>query len=142
MGTSGTPAPATPSPAPAAGGGNASPSLPVALKVDFTLITPDGNRKIGFTLEKDSDGTNTTWTITFTLYEKQAGATTFGDPMISLNVTVSSTLHANAQTAATNGLTAAQTAHATGPAADASKALANGEGTHLAAANSIQNTLK
>ena len=78
------------------------------LKVDFTLITPDGQRKIGFSLEKDSNGTNTTWTISFTLYEMQAGATTFGDPIISLNVVVSPALSGNAQTVAQNGLTAPQ----------------------------------
>lgn len=143
MGNPGTPAStaSSSSSAPATGTG-ASTTLPVVLKVDFTLITPDGQRKIGFSLEKDSDGTKTTWTITFTLYEKQAGATTFGDPIISLNVVVSPALSSNAQTVAQNGLTAAQAAHATGPAADAAKALANGTGSHLAAVNSIQNTIK
>jgi len=116
--------------------------LPVVLKVDFTLITPDGKRKIGFSLEKDSDGTKTTWTISFTLYEMQAGATTFGDPTISLNVVVSPTLNSNAQNVAQNGLTAPQAAHATGPAADAAKALADGTGSHLAATTSIQNIIK
>ena len=143
MGNSGTPASAasSSSSAPATGAG-ASTILPVVLKVDFTLITPDGQRKISFSLEKDSDGTKTTWTITFTLYEKQAGATTFGDPIISLNVVVSPALSGNAQTVAQNGLTAAQAAHATGPAADAAKALANGTGSHLAVVNSIQNSIK
>jgi hypothetical protein len=143
MGNSGTPG-STPSPsssAPAVGA-VASTTLPVVLKVDFTLITPDGQRKIGFSLEKDSDGSKTTWTITFTLFEKQAGATTFGDPIISLNVVVSPALTGKAQTVAQNGLTAPQAAHATGPAADSAKALANGTGSHLAAVNSIQNTLK
>lgn len=143
MGNTPTPAP-TPSsysPGPAAGAGAAT-TLPVVLKVDFTLITPDGQRKIGFSLEKDSDGTRTSWTITFTLFEKQAGATTFGDPTISLNVVVVPALHGNAQTVSQNGLTPPQAAHATGPAADAAKALANGTGSHLAASNSIQNTLK
>jgi len=117
-------------------------SLPVVLKVTFNLVTPDGQRKIGFTLEKDSNGMAVTWTISFALYEKAAGATTFGDPTISLNVTVSPTLHANAQTASQNGLTDSQIAHATGPAADAAKALAAGTGSHMTASNSIQNTLK
>jgi hypothetical protein len=141
-----TPAAASSAPAaapstPAAGAG-ASTTLPVVLKIDFTLITPDGQRKIGFSLEKDSDGTKTTWTISFTLYEMQDGATTFGDPTISLNVVVSPTLNGNAQTVAQNGLTAPQAAHATGPAADSVKALADGTGSHLAASSSIQNTLK
>jgi hypothetical protein len=143
MENTGTPASTASSSAatPAVGAG-ASTTLPVVLKVDFTLITPDGQRKIGFSLEKDSDGTKTTWTISFTLYEKQAGATTFGDPTISLNVVVAPTLSAKAQTVAQNGLTAPQAAHATGPAADAAKALADGTGSHLAAVTSIQNSLK
>lgn len=143
MGNSGTPAStATSSSSATAAGAGTSAALPVALKVDFTLITPDKQRKIGFSLEKDSDGTKTTWTISFTLYEMQAGATTFGDPSVSLNVVVVPTLHANAQTIAQKGLTAPQVAHATGPAADDAKALANGTGSHLAAATSIQNCLK
>jgi hypothetical protein len=109
---------------------------------DFALITPDGRRKVGFSLEKDSDGTKMTWTIIFTLYEKQADAPTFGNPAISLNVVVADSLSANAQIVAQNGLTASQAAHATGPSADAATALANGTGSLLAAASSIQNSLK
>lgn len=143
MENTGTPASAasSSSSAPTVGAG-ASTTLPVVLKVDFTLITPDGQRKIGFSLEKDSDGTKTTWTISFTLYEMQTGATTFGAPTISLNVVVAPSLSANAQTVAQNGLTAPQAAHATGPAADAAKALADGTGSHVAAVTSIQNSLK
>jgi hypothetical protein len=101
-------------------------ALPIALKVSFTLNTPDGLREISFGLEKDTDGTDTNWTITFALYERTDTTKSFGNPVVSLNVFVASSLHANAETAAHNGLTPAQTAHATGPAADAAKAVQAG----------------
>jgi hypothetical protein len=109
---------------------------------EFTLITPDSHRKVVLSLEKDFDGTNTNWIICFILYEKQAGTTTFGGPIISLNVPVALTLSADAQKAAQDGLTGPQAAHATGPAADAAKASAKGIGSRLAAVTDIQNSLK
>ena len=106
--------------------GTAPQALPIALKVNFTLNTPDGLREISFGLEKDTDGTKVNWTITFTLYERTDTTQSFGDPIVSLNVFVASTLHANAEVAAHNGLTPSQTAHATGPGADAAKAAHQG----------------
>lgn len=123
-------------------GGSGTPSLPVALKVTFTLNTPDGLRRISFGLEKDTDGAKVDWTITFVLYERTSATASFGDPVVSLNVFVASTLHANAETAAQNGLTPAQTAHATGPAADAAKAVKAGTMPAATGNNIVQNTLK
>jgi hypothetical protein len=110
--------------------------------VSFTLNTPDGLRQITFGLEKDSNGTKTNWTITFVLYERTDPTVAYGDPVVSLTVFVSSTLHSNAAAAANNGLTAAQTAHATGPAADAAKAVQAGTLPLPAGNKIIQNTLK
>lgn len=109
---------------------------------EFTLITPDGRRKVAVSLGKDSDGTETNWIICFILYEKQAGATTFREPTITLNVPVPSTLSSNAQFVAQNGLTCPQAAHAIGPAADAAQSVARGTGSRLAVVTSIQNSLK
>jgi hypothetical protein len=117
-------------------------SLPIALKVNFTLTTPDGLRQIGFGLEKDTDGTKVDWTITFVLYERTDATKPFGDPLVSLTVFVATTLQANAETAAHDGLTPAQTAHATGPAADAAKAVQAGTMSLPAGNTIIQNTLK
>ncbi|MGA2154155.1 MAG: hypothetical protein ABSH37_07045 [Bryobacteraceae bacterium] len=123
--------------------GTTPPALPVALKVSFTLNTPDGLRKVSFGLEKDTDGVKVDWTITFMLYERTNAAASFGDPVVSLNVFVAVALHANAQAAVdNNGLTPAQTAHATGPAADAAKAAQAGTMPAPLANNIIQNTLK
>ena len=118
------------------------PALPIALKVSFTLNTPDGLREITFGLEKDTDGTKVNWTITFVLYERTDKTKAFGDPIVSLNVFVASTLHTNAETAAHNGLTPTQTAHATGPAADAAKAVQAGTMPLPVGNTIIQNTLK
>jgi hypothetical protein len=118
------------------------PALPIALKVAFTLNTPDGLRRISFGLEEDVDGSTVNWTITFKLWERTDLANPFGDPIVSLTVFVASALHANAQTAASNGLTPAQTAHATGPAANAAKAVQAGTMPAPLGHKIIQDTLK
>ncbi|SRR5258708_6830697 len=122
--------------------GTPPPALPIALKVSFTLTTPDRKRQISFGLEKDTDGVKVNWTITFVLSERTDPTKPFGDPIVSLNVFVASTLHANAEIAAKKGLTPAQTAHATGPAADAAKAVHAGTMPAPVGNNIIQNSLK
>jgi len=135
--------PSTPASGTKPAAGSTPPALPIALKVSFTLNTPDGLRQISFGLEKDTDGTKVNWTITFVLYERTDKTKAFGDPVVSLNVFVASALHANAQAAVDNkGLTPAQTAHATGPAANAAKAAQAGTMPAPVANNIIQNTLK
>jgi hypothetical protein len=123
------PTPAAPTPAPAAAPttGIMPAALPIALRVAFTLNTTDGLRQISFGLEKDTDGVTTDWTITFVLFERTDPSADFGSAVVSLNVFVASPLHGNAETAAHQGLTSAQAAHATGPGADAAKAVSTGE---------------
>jgi hypothetical protein len=117
-------------------------ALPIALKVNFTLETPDGLRQVDFGLEKDTDGVTVDWTINFALYERCDKTQCFGDPIVSLNVFVAAALHPNAEAAAANGLTPAQTAHAVGPAADAAKALQAGTMPAPVGKTIVQNTLK
>ncbi len=136
---------ATPTP-PASGTtpacGAAPQSLPIALKVSFTMTSADGLRQINFGLEKDSDGTNVNWTITFSLFERTDNTAAFCSPLVTLNVFVATTLHANAEIAAHAGLNPAQTAHATGPAADAAKGAQQGIVPLPVANQIIQATLK
>jgi hypothetical protein len=145
MGSSPGPNPAA-TDAGAATGAGAAPapasSLPIALKVGFTLNTPDGLRQISFGLEEDADGVKVNWTIAFTLFERTDNTKPFGDPIVSLNVFVATTLHANAAVAAHKGLTPAQTAHATGPAADAARAANAGTMPLPVAQNIIQSCLR
>jgi len=115
--------------------------LQIALKVNFTLNTTDGLRQISFGLEKDTDGVSTDWTITFVLYERTDPTVDFGNAVVSLTVFVASPLQANAETAAHSGLTPTQAAHATGPAADAAKAVSTGDLPLPVGNNIIQNTL-
>jgi len=96
--------------------------LQIALKVNFTLNTTD-------------------WTITFVLYERTDPTVDFGNAVVSLTVFVASPLQANAETAAHSGLTPTQAAHATGPAADAAKAVSTGDLPLPVGNNIIQNTL-
>ena len=121
--------------------GTQPPALPIALSIDFELITPDGLRRVEFGLEKDTDGTRVNWTITFILSERANSNADF-EQVASLHVLVASALQDAAATAATNGLTPAQTAHATGPAAEAVKAVNTGELPPAAGGKIVQNTLK
>jgi hypothetical protein len=113
----------------------------IALKVIFDLNTPDGKRKVHFCLEKDVVGTDIVWQIDFTLYERDDPAKPFGDAIVSLSVQVDPALNARADEAA-KGMTPSQTAHATGPAAEAAKAASQGQLPQQVADGSVQDTLQ
>ena len=115
----------------------------IKLKVNFQLNTPNGLRRVIFGLEKDATGGNNVvvWTINFQLFERAKKSDPFGDPIVSLDVEVDKALNAKAEKAA-KGLTAGQSAHALGPAAEDAKAAENGEIDQEDAEQTIQNTLK
>jgi hypothetical protein len=110
------------------GSGTAAPGndSTIAIKVSFELNTPDGKRRVQFGLEKDFIGGDIIWRINFQLWERTDTTKAYTDPIVSLDVQVNPQLNARAE-AATKGLTPSQTAHATGPAADAAKAAKAGE---------------
>jgi hypothetical protein len=112
------------------------------LKVNFELNTPNGLRRVIFGLSKDaSSGTIVTWTIDFQLFERAKKTDPYGDAIVTLNVEVDKALNSKAEKAA-KGLTAGQSAHALGPAADDAKAAEDGEIDPEDAQQTIQNTLK
>ncbi len=114
----------------------------IKLKVNFQLNTPNGLRRVIFGLEKDAtSGKVVVWTINFQLFERAKKSDPFGDPIVSLDVEVDKALNAKAEKAA-KGLTAGQSAHALGPAAEDAKAAENGEIEQEDAEQTIQNTLK
>ena len=114
----------------------------IKLKVNFQLNTPNGLRRVIFGLEKDAtSGTVVQWTINFQLFERAKKTDPFGDPIVSLDVEVDKTLNPKAEKAA-KGLTAGQSAHALGPAAEDAKAAESGEIDEEDAQQTIQNTLK
>ena len=114
----------------------------IKLKVNFQLNTPNGLRRVIFGLEKDAtSGTTVQWTINFQLFERAKKSDPFGDPIVSLDVEVDKALNAKAEKAA-KGLTAGQSAHALGPAAEDAKAAESGEIDEGDAQDTIQNTLK
>lgn len=114
----------------------------IKLKVNFVLNTPNGLRKVIFGLEKDAtSGTTVIWTIDFQLFERAKKSDPFGDAIVTLNVEVDKALNSKAEKAS-KGLTAAQSAHALGPAADDAKAAEEGEIDEEDAQTTIQNTLK
>ena len=113
----------------------------IAIKVAFELNTPDGLRRVKFGLEKDFTGTDIIWLINFQLWERTDRTKAFTDPIVSLQVHVNPQLNARAE-AATKGLTPAQTAHATGPAADAAIAGKNNELPPAVVHSQIQGTLQ
>ena len=114
----------------------------IKLKVNFELNTPNGLRKVIFGLEKDAtSGTTVVWTINFQLFERAKKTDPWGDAIVSLNVEVDKALNSKADKAS-KGLTAGQSAHALGPAADDAKAAEDGEIDPEDAQQTIQNTLK
>jgi len=114
----------------------------IKLKVHFELNTPNGLRRVIFGLSKDaSSGTTVIWTIDFQLFERAKKSDPYGDAIVTLNVEVDKALNAKAEKAA-KGLTAGQSAHALGPAADDAKAAQDGEIDPEEAQETVQNTLK
>ena len=119
----------------------ATPNV-IKLKVHFELNTPNGLRRVIFGLSKDaSSGTTVIWTIDFQLFERSKKSDPYGDAIVTLNVEVDKALNSKAEKAA-KGLTAAQSAHALGPAADDAKAAEAGDIDEEEAQETIQNTLK
>jgi hypothetical protein len=115
----------------------------IKLKVNFQLNTPNGLRRVIFGLEKDATGGNNVvhWTINFQLFERAKKSDPFGDAIVTLDVEVDKALNAKAEKAA-KGLTAGQSAHALGPAAEDAKAAEAGEIDEEDAQQTVQNTLK
>ena len=114
----------------------------IKLKVHFELNTPNGLRRVIFGLSKDAtSGTTVVWTIDFQLFERAKKSDPYSDAIVTLNVEVDKALNSKAEKAA-KGLTAGQSAHALGPAADDAKAAEDGEIDEEEAQGTIQNTLK
>jgi len=119
----------------------ATPNI-IKLKVNFELNTPNGLRRVIFGLSKDaSSGQTVIWTIDFQLFERAKKSDPYGDAIVTLNVEVDKALNSKAEKAS-KGLTAGQSAHALGPAADDAKAAEDGEIDQEDAQQTIQNTLK
>jgi hypothetical protein len=122
--------------------GTNPPPLPIADRFSITINTPDGLRRIAFTLERDTDGVSVQWTITFALSERSDPSQPFGDPIVDLNLFVADNLRDRAQAVANaQGLTPAQTANLTGPAADACVAAKQGTLPESVAEHRLQQTL-
>ena len=120
----------------------ATTSNVIKLKIHFELNTPNGLRRVIFGLEKDAtSGTTVTWTINFQLFERAKKTDPYGDAIVTLDVEVDKALNAKAEKAS-KGLTAGQSAHALGPAADDAKAAQEGEIDQEEAQETVQNTLK
>lgn len=118
------------------------PTKVIKLKVHFELNTPNGLRKVIFGLTKDAtSGKTVIWTIDFQLFERKKRSDPWGDAIVTLNVEVDKVLNSKAEKAS-KGLTAGQSAHALGPAADDAKAAEAGEIDETDAQQTVQNTLK
>jgi hypothetical protein len=92
------------------------------VEVTLTVDRPDGLRRIGFTLKKDTqDDGSIQWQIGFQITERGKKSDPFGDPIVDLLVEVDGKLNGRAQAMAEKGMTSAQSAFACGPAADTAK---------------------
>ena len=113
----------------------------IKIKVHFELNTPNGLRRVVFGLEKDTQGNIVTWKIDFQLFERKKKTDSFGDAIVTLDVEVKKELHDKAEKAAAKGLTAKQSAHALGPAAEDAKAAKMGEIEKEEAQETVQESL-
>jgi hypothetical protein len=114
----------------------------VGIKVKFELNSKTGLRRVIFGLEKDTQGDDVIWKIHFELYERDKKSTSYDDALVNLDLEIDAKLNKKAEDTAHNGLTAAQAAHAIGPAADDAKAAKNGEIEEDEAADTVQATLR
>ena len=114
----------------------------VGIKVHFELNAKNGLRRVIFGLEKDTDGDDVTWKINFQLFERDKKTDDYGDALVTLDVEVDTKLHGKAETAAKDGLTTGQAAHALGPAAEDAKAADAGDIDDEEAQDSVQATLR
>ena len=113
----------------------------IKLSVHFELSTPNGLRKVIFSLEKDATAANLVkWSIDFQLFERSKKTDPWGDAIVTLNVDVDKKLFTKAEIAA-QGLNPNQSAHVLGPAADDALAAENGEIDREEAEDTVQNTL-
>ena len=120
----------------------ATTSNVIKLKVHFELNTPNGLRRVIFGLEKDAtSGKVVVWTIDFQLFERAKKTDPYGDAIVTLNVEVDKALNSKADKAS-KGLSAGQSSHALGTAADDAKAAQDGEIDQDEAQQTVQNTLK
>lgn len=113
----------------------------VGIHVKFTLNTPDGLRRVVFELEKDTQGNDVQWKITFQLFDRDRKTDPFGDAIVDLEVDVDTKLNKKAEVMADKGMTPKQAAFAVGPAADTAKDSASGDATTDEAKSAIQTTL-
>ena len=58
----------------------------IAVKVHFTLNTPDKLRRVIFGLEKDTQDDTVIWKINFQLFERESKDDDFGDAIVTLDV--------------------------------------------------------
>jgi len=114
----------------------------VAIKVHFTLNTPDRLRRVIFGLEKDTPGNTIAWKINFQLFEREKKTDDFGDAIVDLDVEVDTALNAKADKAAQDGLTEGQENHILGPAADDARDAKAGDLDEGEAKETIQKTLR
>jgi len=114
----------------------------VGIHVKFTLNTPDGLRRVIFELQKDTQGQDVQWTISFQLFERAKKTDPFTDAIVDLEVEVDTQLNKKAEIMADQGMTPKQAAFAVGPAADTAKDAAAGNVDDDQAKATIQTTLK
>lgn len=119
----------------------AKKSSVIGIKVRFELITKDKLRRVVFGLEKDTEGNVVLWKIDFELFERDKKGDPWDEAIIVLQVELEKALNAKAEKAL-KGLTAGQSGHALGPAADDAKAAKEGEIDEDEAKETVANTLR
>lgn len=115
----------------------------IGIHVRVTINAKNGRRRVAFSLKKDTEGDEVTWTIIFQLFERAKTSDAYGDPLVDVSVEVDQKLHKQAEAVANKkALTPGQAAHAIGPAADDTKAAREGTISQDEASDAIQATLR
>lgn len=92
-----------------------------SISVDIEVMTKDRLRKVVFGLDKTTaDNGEVTWTLDFSLFEREKKTDEFGDPLVKLDAVVVKVLnHEKAEATALAGkFKPEQTEHALGPASN------------------------
>lgn len=101
-----------------------------SISVDIEVMTKDRLRKVVFGLDKTTaDDGEVTWSLDFSLFEREKKTDEFGDPLVKLEAVIvkKANFDKAEATALTGRFKAEQTEHALGPAANDAKRFKEGK---------------
>ena len=120
------------------------PSSLKSISIDIEVQTTDRLRKVVFGLDKETaDGGDVTWTVAFSLFEREKKTDEFGEALVKFDaVVVKAANFEQAEVVAKKGkMSAPQVEHLLGPAAVTAKRFKEGKTTQEKAEAAVERTL-